>query len=46
MEHRLSAIDISLGGIEKALFELEAVTNFAGRISIFELSMSWLYICP
>ena len=29
MERCLLGIDISLGGIEHVLFELEAVTNFA-----------------
>ena len=45
MERRLLGVDISLGGIVQVLFELEAATNFAGRISTFELSMSQLYIC-
>ena len=43
MEHRLSGLDTSLGGVEQAL---EAATNLAGKISIFELSISWLYVCP
>ena len=46
MEPHLSGVDISLGGIEQVVLELEAATNFAGRISTFELSMSRLYICP
>ena len=33
MEHRLPGVDICLGGIEQALFELETATNFAGIIS-------------
>ena len=44
MERRLSSVDTSLGEVEQALFELEAATKFAGRISTFELSMSRLYI--
>ena len=35
MERCLSGVDTSIGGIEQALFELEAATNFAGRISAF-----------
>ena len=30
---------------KQALFKLEAATNCAGRISTFELSMNWLYVC-
>ena len=37
MERRLSGADTSLGGVEQALFELEAATNFVGRISPLEL---------
>ena len=33
MECCLSGIDTSLGGVEQALFELEAATNFAGKIT-------------
>ena len=43
MEHHLSCVDTSLGGVEQAL---EAATNFAGKSSTFELSMSQLYVCP
>ena len=46
MERRLSGVDTSLGGVEQALFKLEAAINFAGRISTFKLSMSRLYVCP
>ena len=46
MERRLSSVDTSLGEVEQALFELEVATNFAGRISTFELSMSRLYVRP
>ena len=37
MERRLSGTDTSLGGVEQALFELEAATNFAGKIYPFGL---------
>ena len=43
MERRLSGVDTSFGGVEQALFELEAATNFGGR---FSLSMIRLYVCP
>ena len=33
MERRLSGVDTSLGGVEQALFELEAATNFAGTFN-------------
>ena len=36
MERRLSGADTSLGGVEQALFELEAATNFAGKPLNFE----------